>query len=147
MDADGLYEAMASLFYAKARPEVAARFLAVYLRAADFVRAQPADSLVADYQRFCASFGSRKCDAALARNDLKEHPLFSLPEQLSLFTSINSDPSLARKWMMDMAAFSHTVGQITDKELEQVKNAEYVTDRYLRLIDPATLKVTGDPAK
>ena len=46
-----------------------------------------------------------------------------------------------------MAAFSHTVGQITDKELEQVKNAEYVTDRYLRLIDPATLKVTGDPAK
>ena len=36
---------------------------------------------------------------------------------------------------------------VTDKELEQVKNAEYVTDRYLRLIDPATLKVTGDPAK
>ena len=133
--------------YANARPEITASFLSVYLRAVDFIRSQSVASLIPDYQRFCAEFGGRRCDADLARKDLQKHPLFTLDEQLELFAPVSGIPGTARRWMMDIAAFSHAIGQISDEELEQVGKAEYVTDRFLNMAGAAGAGMEAGAAK
>ena len=128
---------VAETAYVNAQPEIAARFLCVYLRAVDFIRAQSVDSLIPDYQRFCAEFGSRHCDERLARNDLQSHPLFTLDEQRALFASTNGAFGTVHQWMRDITAFSHSIGQISDEEKNQLDKADYITDRFLNMVVPA----------
>lgn len=120
--------------YAEANPEMAAKFLSVYLRAVKFIRSTNPEALVPDYQRFCKDFGGRLCDEKLALNDLKYHPVFTLEEQLDLFDT-SSGPSQAQKWQSDMADFYFATERINEENYDKVKNAGYVTDKYLRLVN------------
>ena len=55
-------------------------------------------------------------------------------EQLDLFDT-SSGPSQAQKWQSDMADFYFATERINEENYDKVKNAGYVTDKYLRLVN------------
>lgn len=124
---------LADKAYADANPEVVAKFLGLYLRAVDMLQKEPLEKLVPEYQRFFQQWAGKEYSAELALLDLKSHPVFNINEQLVIF-----DPSKglseAQVWQKDIAEFFTSLGRLTPEEYEKVKNAGYVTDKFLKQV-------------
>ena len=119
--------------YAEAHPEVAAKFLSVYLRAVDMMKKTPPKEMVKEYQRFYLEFVGKNYTTSQALLDLETHPVSGLDEQLAIFDD-SKGPSQAQKHQADIASFFTTVGRITDAEAAKVADGKYATDKYLKLL-------------
>ncbi len=119
--------------YAEANPEVAAKFLAVYLRAVNMLQKEPLENLVSEYQRFFLEWAGKNYNAKLSLTDLKTHPVFNLEEQLALFDE-SKGSSTAQQWQAAIAKFFASVGSINQDELAKVGDGKYATGKYLKLI-------------
>lgn len=129
--------------WAKENPQLAARFLAVYLRAQRYLAANRAEAL-AVMKRHYEAGGVNISEAAMNKEfDLR--PTFALAAQLAQFNR-GAGPSPADKTMNTIAAFMKEVGALrADEALPDP--ATYVTDAYLKLVDSdATLKAFADRA-
>ena len=71
--------------YADAHPDVTAKFLSIYLRAADMLQHEPLESLVPEYRRFFMEWAGKDYSAELSLLDLQTHPVANLDEQLAMF--------------------------------------------------------------
>ena len=119
--------------YADAHPDVTAKFLSIYLRAADMLQHEPLESLVPEYRRFFMEWAGKDYSAELSLLDLQTHPVANLDKQLAMFDA-SKGQSKAAKWMADIAEFFAGVGRITPDELKVVKDGSYATDKFLKLV-------------
>lgn len=119
--------------YAEAHPDVAAKFLSVYLRGIEHLRTASIDELIPEYQNFFFDWAGKSYSKELARLDLESHPVWNLKGQLTLFDTTKG-ASTVQRWQADTARFFASIGSITPEELRKVEKASYVTDSYLRLV-------------
>ena len=86
-------------------------FLKVYLRVVDEIKAQGPEILAPAYVRFAEAWMGKKFSEADAIAELREHPVFSLEEQLALFGEDGESPLKA--WLAEIAAFSEKMNPDT----------------------------------
>ncbi|MBR4423273.1 MAG: ABC transporter substrate-binding protein [Mailhella sp.] len=119
--------------YAEKNPEIAAKFLSIYLRSVNMLQKEPLESLVSEYQRFFLEWVGKEYSAELALKDLQTHPVFNLEQQRALFDE-SKGQSTAQKWQGDIAKFFTSVGRITQAECDVVGDGKYATGKYLDLV-------------
>lgn len=119
--------------FAEANPETTARFLKVYLRGLKYMQETDQEVLIPQYRRFFLEWAGKSYGEDLARLDLQTHPILNLKGQLALFDA-SAGMSKAQQWQAETALFFASIGSITNEELAQVKDAKYVTDKYLKLL-------------
>lgn len=88
--------------FAEQNAELVRRFLRLYQRGAAVLAAEPDEQLVVDYVRFSKEWSGRDLDAATAREDLRNHRVYPVSDQVRLLGE--GDGSL-RAVLSDMAAF------------------------------------------
>lgn len=115
--------------YAKAHPDVVAKFLAVYLRAVAWERAHPQDTIKM-LGEFFKSVGVNIPQKYLA-TELHDRPAYTLAEQLEIFRKENGKQSKAEDWSNQVANFMVSVGTI--RKAPPAKS--YVTGTYLQMIE------------
>ena len=119
--------------YAEAHPDVAAKFLSVYMRAVDLMKNTPPKQFVEEYQKFYLEFVGKEYNYNQALLDLETHPLSNIDEQLAIFDD-SKGPSQAQLHQSDIAAFFSGVGRITADEAAKVADGKYATNKYLKLL-------------
>ncbi|TMS58737.1 myristoyl transferase [Imbroritus primus] len=127
--------------FAKENPDAVAKFLAVYLRAVAWQRANPKEA-EAYLGAFFKSVGVNIPPEYLAR-ELRDRPAYTLAEQLKIFDG--GEKSQMADWWMQVSKFMESVGVV--RKIPSVK--DHVTNKYLLMIqnDPklkAFAENTGD---
>ncbi len=117
--------------WAEQNPELVAKFLAVYLRAQSYMKANRSEAIAIMKKHYDAG-GVRISEAAMNK-ELDLRPMYSLSEQLQMFNS-SSGPSAADKTMNTIAEFMKEVGSLRADEPIPAANT-YVTDKYLKLVE------------
>ena len=121
--------------YAAKNPEITAKFLGIYLRAIEMMRNTPMDKLLPEYLRFYMEWAGTDYSRDLAEMDLKNHPVYTLSEQLQMFDA-SDGPSQAQNWQGELAQFFASIGRLSQDELKQIEGSAYVTDKYLKMVKP-----------
>lgn len=119
--------------FCDANPETVAKFLRVFLRAANMMQKEKPEVLADEYCRFFQEFVGKTFTKEMATLDIKTHPVFNAEQQLALFDA-SKGQSKAARWMSDIATFFASVGRITPDELKVVKDGSYATDKFLKLV-------------
>ena len=113
--------------FAQQNPEAVQRFLAVYLRAVSFQKANRAEFM--NYLRkFFEANGVKLKDSYLSTE--MERPIFKLDEQLQLLSRANGK-STADQAFETLAGYLKSVGTITDVP----EGKAFITDDFLRAVD------------
>jgi len=120
--------------FADANPEIVVKFLSLYMRSVEMLQKEPLESLVPEYQRFFQEWAGKEYSRELALMDLKSHPVFNIKEQLALFDT-SKGLSEAQVWQKDIAEFFASLGRLTPEEYAKVKDATYVTDKFLKMVE------------
>lgn len=125
--------------FAKAHPNIVAKFVAVYLRAVSWERMHPQETIKM-LGEFFQSVGVNIPEGYLAR-ELKDRPAFILAEQVAIFSNEGSVQSKAENWSDQVAGFM-TSADIIAKAPDA---KSYVTGKYLSIVqkDP-TLKAFAE---
>jgi NitT/TauT family transport system substrate-binding protein len=114
--------------FAKAHPDIVAKFLAVYLRAVAWERAHPKETI--EYLgAFFKSTGVNIPEKYLPQ-ELHDRPAFTLAEQLKIFEGTANGKSQLTDWWSQLTGFMKSVG-IVNKEPSA---KDYATDKFLLMI-------------
>lgn len=114
--------------FARAHPDIVAKFLAVYLRANAWERKHPKRA-VAELGAFYNSVGVKFPHAYLAV-ELRNRPAYTLNEQLKIFDDNKSETPTVVNWWNKLGSFMKSVGIITT-----IPSADkYTTGKYLQMI-------------
>lgn len=119
--------------FAKEHPDVAASFLAVYLRAVDMIKRSSPERLAAEYERFFKEFLHRDYPQGLALTDLSTHPVYDLAEQRALFDESNGQ-SRIQSWQSEICRYYLRINRITRNESQKVADGRYATGAYLERV-------------
>jgi ABC-type nitrate/sulfonate/bicarbonate transport system substrate-binding protein len=115
-------------------PEIVAKFLRVYLRGVNYIKKHGSHpEVVKTYQKFMKDWGGMNMTLEMCKLDIDTHPLWTLEEQLKLFDSSKGVSSVA-KWQQLIAEFFTLQGRFTPQEYEKVKDSQYVTDKFIKLV-------------
>ena len=115
--------------FTERNPDAVRAFLRVYLRVVDEIKAQGPEALAPAYVRFAEAWMGKKFSEADAVAELREHPVFSLEEQLALFGEGGESPLKA--WLAEIAAFSEKMNPDT---AHRHATPEAVSDRFLKAL-------------
>ena len=115
--------------FTEKNPDAVRAFLKVYLRVADEIKAQGPEILAPAYVRFAEAWMGKKFSEADAIAELREHPVFSLEEQLALFGEDGESPLKA--WLAEIAAFSEKMNPDT---AHRHATPEAVSGRFLKAL-------------
>ena len=116
----------ASPGFAEKNPEVVAKFLAVYLRAVDWERANPKET--ENYLKaWFNSVGVKFPDKYLAQ-ELHDRPAYTLSEQLKIFAGA---PAPTSEWWNEVGTFMVSVGVIS--KIPDPKAT--VSEKFLKMVD------------
>jgi NitT/TauT family transport system substrate-binding protein len=117
--------------FAKQNPQLVAAFLAVYLRAVDYLKSHP-DEYATELDKFFSANGV-KLDRRYLVSDIQNRPIFTLDEQLQKFDRA-SGASTVDQWMTQLSDYLKDAGTISnvpdpktyidDTYLKQVKNTQ-----------------------
>jgi sulfonate transport system substrate-binding protein len=121
--------------WARDNPDLAARFLAVYLRAQRWLVSNRAQGVEMMRRHYTA--GGVTISAAAMNKEFDLRPMYDLAGQLAMFNRAGGQPSNADKTMTTIATFMKEVGALRADEPVPAASS-YVTDTVLRRID-------GDP--
>ena len=126
--------------YCDENPEVVAKFLRVFLRAVNMLKAEGSSpEMVKEYQRFFKEWAGMEYTAEQAKQDIDYHPVWNLEEQLELFDS-SKGPSQAMIWQKKIAEFFAAQGKYSEDDLKKLEAADYgCTDKFLKMVK------TSDP--
>lgn len=115
--------------YAKENPQKVAKFLAVYLRAWKWTKANPQEAL-ALMKKFYIQGGVEISERAL-KAEFDTRPVFDLDEQIQIMERKGNSASQVDGWLGKIGEFMKAGGTIP--EVPAAKN--FITDEYLRLVD------------
>lgn len=114
--------------FAKAHPDIVAKFLAVYLRAVAWERAHPKETV--DYLgAFFKASGVNIPPQYLAK-ELHDRPAYTLAEQLKIFEGSASGKSQMADWWQQVGEFMKSVGVV--RKIPTFK--DHATDKFLLMI-------------
>ena len=113
--------------FAQQNPEAVARYLAVYLRAVNFQKNNPAE-FMSSLRKFFEANGIKLKDAYLKTE--MERPIFTLDEQLKLLSRADGK-STADKAFDALSAYLKAVGTIAEIPDPKI----YISDEYLRMVE------------
>lgn len=112
-------------------PESVAKFLKVYFRGIDLIRAE-GTKLTPDYAKFLTWAGLRMSEEE-AKMDLEMHPVFTLEEQLKMFDT-SKGQSQVQAWQKDLVTFFTELGKLKPAEGEKLLSGYYITDKFLKMV-------------
>jgi NitT/TauT family transport system substrate-binding protein len=113
--------------FLRANPDMAARYLAVFLRGIAFMKANREQTIQA-MGRFYQAGGVTVSEAAL-NAEIDRRPIFGLEEQIQLMAR-SGGPSQADRWYEGLSAFLAQVGTVQNPPAPSA----YLTDEVLRRI-------------
>lgn len=122
---------VANMDYANKHKSDIVAFLRVYLRSVDMLKKTPAEELADDYMRFYNAWTGKTMTREEAIRDIKDHPVYSLDEQLALFKQSYGTSEL-REWLHAIVSFQNESGGLDRRELQRLERLHYVTDIYLK---------------
>jgi ABC-type taurine transport system substrate-binding protein len=117
--------------YADENPQQLAKFVRVYLRGIDYMKAENV-KLAAGFSKFLNDWAGVKLTPEDAALDIKEHTVYDLQTQLKLFNASNG-PSEVEKWMAGMADFFVEQGKFKREEMDTTLKSRFVTDKFLKM--------------
>jgi len=124
--------------FSKENPKVVGGALAAYLKAVEIQLKDP-KSLVKEYQRFYLEHKRSDYDLESCEQDILNHKVFDIDDQLPLFEKTGNRQSKIQKLEATLASslmliLYESMNQETFcSTSENIKNPRYVTDRYLRI--------------
>ena len=87
-------------------------FLRVYTRSVDMMKKTSAEELADDYMRFYNAWTGKTMTREEAIRDIKDHPVYSLDEQLALFKQSYGTSEL-REWLHGIVSFQNEAAALT----------------------------------
>ncbi|HVO83894.1 MAG TPA: ABC transporter substrate-binding protein [Syntrophobacteria bacterium] len=115
-------------------PEVVAKFLRVMFRGINKLADEGATpENIALFQKMYKEFAGMEYSAEDAKKDIEGHPVFKYEQQVKLMDA-SKGQSEAQRWEGLLAAFLHDNGRMNDAEYAKVKDAKWVTDKYLKMV-------------
>ena len=126
---------VADMAYAKANPEITAKFLTVYFRAVDDYLSKSPEVFLQDYRRFYLEWAGKDYDEDLLRRDIKNHQVLALSEQQSLFDETNGR-SEVQKDIEAVARFFGGLGRLNKDEMSKISTSSYSSDKFIKLVPP-----------
>lgn len=124
--------------FLKDNEDTVAKFLAVYIRAVEKQR-EDAAQLVPSYQRFLKQYTGRDFSESICLKDLKDHRIYTLNEQLSMFEAKDNKKSEIHKIQRALTAGLMLIMKDMPSQnpnirvANHLKDDNYITDYYLRL--------------
>lgn len=115
--------------YAKENPQNVAKFLAVYLRAWNWMNANKPEALKM-MRDFYAKGGVSLSDAAMAK-EFSTRPTFTLSQQLNMMDRSKAGGSQVDGWFAELSNFMKETGAVP----EAPKVSDYVTDEFMKLVN------------
>ena len=118
--------------WADKNPEQVAKFLQVYFRGIDRMKAENV-KLAGGFSKFLLDWAGVKMSAEDAAEDIKIHTVYSLDEQLKFFDN-SKGPSQVDQWMKGMADFFVEQKRFKPEEMDQALKSGFVTDKFLKML-------------
>lgn len=122
---------VANMDYANKHKSDIVAFLRVYLRSVDMLKKTSPEDLADDYMRFYNAWTGKTMTREEAIRDIKDHPVYSIEEQLAMFKQSYGTSNL-REWLHDIVSFQSESGALDRRELQRLERLHYVTDIYLK---------------
>ncbi len=113
--------------YAKERPDIVAKFVAVYLRAVSWEKKHKSETMA--YMKAFYPTGGTNLSDKFIEIDYDKSPIFTLDEQFKLFDR-SAGPSIVDKWHDGLAEYLKATGTIA--KVPDVNH--YITDKFLRMV-------------
>ena len=115
-------------------PEVVAKFLRVMFRGIDKLADEGAtEENIKLFQKMYKEFAGMEFSAEDAKKDIQGHPVFKYAQQLKLMDASKGESEVQR-WERLLAGFLYTNGRMNDAEYAKVKDAKWVTEKYLKMV-------------
>jgi ABC-type nitrate/sulfonate/bicarbonate transport system substrate-binding protein len=118
--------------FCEKNPETVAKFLRVYFRGIDYLKATPVDQVVPEYKKFMKDWAGLDMTDEMCKMDIEMHPVFNLAEQLKMFTD-----GVPGTWEMGVLNFFTEQGKLKKEDADKVMadgKINFVTDKYLKMI-------------
>jgi NitT/TauT family transport system substrate-binding protein len=115
--------------YGAEHPDRVARFLAVYLRAISWMRANRSETELL-LKQFLANGGVTLKDASI-KGLVEGNGTFDLKQQLRAFQRTEQRGSKMDTWMLSMSGFMVSAGALRNAPV----GTEYITGKYLEMIE------------
>jgi NitT/TauT family transport system substrate-binding protein/sulfonate transport system substrate-binding protein len=120
--------------YCEKNPEVVAKFLRVMFRSINKLAEEGAtEENIKLFQKMYKDWAGMEYSAEDAKKDIEMHPVFKYEEQLKLMDASKGE-STAQRWERQIAEFLHANGRLKDAELDKVKGGDWITDKYLKMV-------------
>lgn len=113
-------------------PELVAKWLKLYMKGIDEMKANPAESAKM-LDAYFKEHGLTLDDKAL-KNEFTLRPLYNTQEQLAMFAEKDGQMSDIEKQMAGVADFFEAQGRITPEEKDKFLKGGYVTDKILKMV-------------
>lgn len=120
---------LADRTFADNHKEEIVAFLKLYLRGIQTIRDKGAVALADDYSRFTKEWTNQALSRTEAIQDIQNHPVFILEEQLSMFDASKGE-SLLQRQLRDIAAFHEKNGN--PPSYNSTGGFDFVTDTFLK---------------
>jgi len=118
--------------FADENPELVAKFLRVYMKGVDQMKAENV-KLAPAFSKFLLDWAGVKMTSEDAALDIKEHTVYTLQEQLKFFDKSKGQSEI-EKWMAGMADFFVEQGKFTREEMDKAMKSGFVNDKFLNMI-------------
>lgn len=109
-------------------------FLKVYLRGVEMLRQTPPEEYVNDYIRFYAAWTGHTLTKEEALRDIKDHPVYTLQEQLAMFDTSKGESELGT-WLHGILSFHKDRGELERRDSTRLERLNFVTNLFLKKID------------
>lgn len=120
---------LADRAFADNHKEEIVAFLKLYLRGIQAIRDKGAVALADDYTRFTKEWTNKALSRTEAIQDIQNHPVFTLEEQLSMFDASKGE-SLLQSQLRDIAVFHEKNGKTVPHNPSD--GFDFVTDTFLK---------------
>ena len=117
--------------FADKHPEKVAAFLKVYMRGIDYMKAENV-KLAPKFSKFLSDWAGVELSEKDATDDIREHGVYTLEQQLAMFNSSNGKSEI-EQWMGGMADFLVAQGKFTRAEMDKTLKSGFITDRFLKM--------------
>lgn len=116
-------------------PEVVAKFLRVMFRGINKLAEEGAtDANIKLFQRMYQEWAGMEYSYEDAKKDIEMHPVWKLEEQVTLFDTAKGESRAQVIERTIAELLLHANGRITDAELAQVSKGDWITDKYLKMV-------------
>ncbi len=121
--------------FCEKNPEVVAKFLRVMFRGINKLAEEGAtDENIKLFQRMYQEWAGMEYSHEDAKKDIEMHPVWKLEEQLKLFDATKGESRAQEIERLIAELLLHSNGRITDAELAKVSKGDWITDKYLKMV-------------